>query len=64
MRAVAPILASDRLRIEYPLADGGVLTAVEGATLEQHPIECRPPRHRVRVDVVGPFVSKWWYPLQ
>lgn len=39
MSAVAPILAIDRLRIEYPLADGGVLTAVEGATLSIAPGE-------------------------
>ncbi len=39
MSAVTPILAIDRLRIEYPLADGGVLTAVEGATLSIAPGE-------------------------
>jgi peptide/nickel transport system ATP-binding protein len=39
MSAVAPILAIDRLRIEYPLADGGVLTAVEGASLTIAPGE-------------------------
>ncbi len=39
MSTVAPILAIDRLRIEYPLADGGVLTAVEGATLSIAPGE-------------------------
>ena len=39
MSAPAPILAIDRLRIEYPLADGGVLTAVEGASLTIAPGE-------------------------
>ncbi len=39
MTPPAPILAIDRLRIEYPLADGGVLTAVDGATLTIAPGE-------------------------
>lgn len=39
MNPPAPILAIDRLRIEYPLADGGVLTAVDGATLTIAPGE-------------------------
>ncbi len=34
-----PILALDALRIEYPLPDGGVLTAVEGASLDIGPGE-------------------------
>ncbi len=37
--SAAPILAIDALRIEYPLADGGVLVAVEGATLSIAPGE-------------------------
>jgi peptide/nickel transport system ATP-binding protein len=39
MSGAAPILAIDKLRIEYPLADGGTLVAVEGATLTIAPGE-------------------------